>query len=81
MKVKLQVSRAGIGFSQNAGDVVSVDAAEAGRLIAAGQAVAVDGVESAAVDLASERAVKSTPKPRRRRAVKNVKQRDDSQDG
>lgn len=40
MKVKLITSRAGIGFSQSAGDVVDVPDAEAQRMIAAGQAVA-----------------------------------------
>lgn len=38
MKVKLLIGRAGIGFVQNAGDEVDVDADEAKRMIAAGQA-------------------------------------------
>lgn len=38
VKVKLLVSRAGLTFSQNAGDVVEVDADEAQRMVAAGQA-------------------------------------------
>lgn len=38
MKIKLLVSRAGIGFSQNAGEVVEVDEKEAARMIAKGQA-------------------------------------------
>lgn len=48
-KIKLLVSRAGLGFSQTAGEEVAVDAAEAKRMIAAGQAVA----------LKKERAVKA----------------------
>lgn len=39
MKVKLLQSRAGVDFSQNAGDIVEVSASEAERMIAAGQAV------------------------------------------
>lgn len=39
MKVRLLVSRAGVGFSQNAGDEIDVDTAEAARMIEAGQAV------------------------------------------
>ena len=39
MKIKLLVSRAGMDFSQNAGDVIETDDAEAIRLIEAGQAV------------------------------------------
>lgn len=36
--VRLLISRAGAGFTQNAGDLVEVDADEASRLIAAGKA-------------------------------------------
>ncbi len=39
-EVKLLTARAGVGFSQNVGDVVEVSAAEAKRMIEAGQAVA-----------------------------------------
>ena len=40
MLIKLLVSRAGVNFSQTAGDVVEVDNAEAVRMIDAGQAEA-----------------------------------------
>lgn len=46
MKVKLLVSRCGIDFSQAAGDVIEVSAAEGKRMIAAKQAVAVGRVEA-----------------------------------
>lgn len=42
MQVKLRVSRAGDGFSQQPGDVIDVTAEEAERMIAADQCVAVD---------------------------------------
>jgi hypothetical protein len=38
MKIKLLVSRAGIGFAQNRGDVIDVEAAEGARMVEAGQA-------------------------------------------
>lgn len=41
MKIKLLVSRAGVGFSQNRGDVVDVSDSDAVSMIAAGQAEAV----------------------------------------
>ena len=41
MKVKLIVPRAGVGFSQNVGDIIDVEAKEGARLIEAGQASAV----------------------------------------
>lgn len=47
MKVKLLVSRAGPYFSQNAGEVVEVDEAEAKRLIASDQAEPFVEVEKA----------------------------------
>jgi len=40
MLIKLLVSRAGVNFSQTAGDIVEVDNAEAVRMIDAGQAEA-----------------------------------------
>lgn len=46
MKVKLLVSRGGIDFSQAAGDVIEVSAAEGERMIAAEQAVAVGKVKA-----------------------------------
>lgn len=39
VNVKLMVPRAGVGFSQNRGDVVAVPQAEAIRMIEAGQAI------------------------------------------
>ncbi|MFT6775872.1 MAG: hypothetical protein ACJA1L_003595 [Paracoccaceae bacterium] len=42
MRIKLLVSRAGLDFSQNPGEVVDVGDAEAIRMIAAGQAVMAD---------------------------------------
>ena len=60
MQVKLLISRAGAGFSQNAGDVVEVEDAEAVRMIAAGQAHAIGGQkkETATKKTTAERAVK-----------------------
>lgn len=52
MKIKLLVSRAGMDFSQNAGDEIEVDAAEAKRMIDAGQAEAIETPKT-------ERAVKA----------------------
>jgi hypothetical protein len=39
VQVKLLTSRAGVTFSQNRGEVITVGAKEAERMIAAGQAV------------------------------------------
>lgn len=60
MKVRLLVSRAGVGFSQNAGDEIDVDTAEAARMIEAGQAVPIrdQNVERATQKVAVEKAVK-----------------------
>lgn len=44
MQVKLLVSRAGVDFSQNRGEIIEVSAAEAESLIAAGQAEIVRSV-------------------------------------
>lgn len=44
MKVELLVARAGLDFSQSAGDVVEVSDDEAKRMIEAGQAKPVRGV-------------------------------------
>ena len=38
MKVKMLVSRSGPGGTENSGDTIDVSEAEAGRMIAAGQA-------------------------------------------
>lgn len=60
MKVKLLVSRAGVGFSQNAGDIVEVSDGEASRMIEAGQAepVRAQPVERATKKRRSEKATK-----------------------
>jgi hypothetical protein len=42
MRIKLLVARAGPTLSQNPGEEIEVPAAEAARMIAAGQAVATD---------------------------------------
>lgn len=42
VKVRLNVSRAGLGFAQSRGDEVIVSAAEAKRLIAAGHAESIE---------------------------------------
>jgi len=47
MKIKLLISRAGVNFSQSAGDVIEVAQAEALAMIAAGQADAVEERETA----------------------------------
>lgn len=52
MKIKLLVSRAGMDFAQNAGDEIEVEAAEAKRMIDAGQAEAIEAPKT-------ERAVKA----------------------
>lgn len=69
-KIRLLVSRAGVGFAQDAGSVVTVDPAEAARLIAAGQAVPADTIETAVVEPVVERAVKPQPRKRRQPAKK-----------
>ena len=55
MKVKMVVSRAGAGFCDSPGDHVEVDEAEAGRMIAAGQA---EYIETATKNKAPENASK-----------------------
>lgn len=47
MKIKLLTSRAGVNFSQNAGDVIEVTEREALAMIAAGQADAIEEIETA----------------------------------
>lgn len=47
MKVKLLISRAGVDFVQNAGEIVDVSEAEGLRMIKAGQADAVKVKETA----------------------------------
>ena len=59
MRIKLLMSRAGIDFSQNAGDEIEADDAEAVRMIEAGQAVPVS-------DVKIERAVKAAPEKRKK---------------
>lgn len=59
MKIRLLVSRAGLDFSQNAGDEIEVTAAEGARMIEAGQAepVRAPRAERAVKADASEKAV------------------------
>lgn len=59
MKIRLLVSRAGAGFSQNRGDEIEVGEAEAMRMIAAGQA---EDVDASPRDEPIERAVKRAGK-------------------
>lgn len=47
MEIKLLVSRSGVDFSQNAGDVITVEEAEGLRMIAAGQAETATKKETA----------------------------------
>lgn len=65
-KVKLTTARAGNNFSQAPGQVIEVSAAEAARLLAAGQAEVLDapGRETAALDPAA----REVHQPARRRA-------------
>jgi hypothetical protein len=60
MQIRLLVSRAGSDFAQNAGDVIEVDADEAGRMIDAGQAELIreEAVERAVNAQSREKAVK-----------------------
>ena len=50
------MSRAGAGFSQNVGDVVEVDDAEALRMIDAGQAFKIEEVETTEKKVKTEKA-------------------------
>lgn len=47
MKVKLLISRVGVNFSQNRGEIIEVDEAEAMRMIKADQAEPVTVKETA----------------------------------
>lgn len=60
MKIKLLCSRVGVGFSQNRGDEIEVDADEGQRMIDAGQAELVRDttVERAVKAAKAERAAK-----------------------
>jgi hypothetical protein len=64
MKVKLLVSRGGIGFSQNFGDEIEVSAAEGKRMIEAGHAVPVRTAKDA-----PEKAVRKGAEPEKAVAV------------
>lgn len=64
-RIRMRTSIAGERWSARKGSEVSIDAAEADRLIAAGYAELVEGeIETASV-AAPERAVKPRGKPRR----------------
>ena len=69
MKVELLVSRAGVGFTQNCGDIIDVGDDEAQRLIDSNQAKAVGGRKSASGKPAIEAAVKKKPRARKRKSV------------
>jgi hypothetical protein len=58
MKVQLTVSRAGARLSQSAGDIAEVGDEEGRRMIAAGQAIAINGKETATKKASPEKAVK-----------------------
>lgn len=59
MKVKLTTSRAGLGFSQQAGEIIEVGEAEGASLIASSQAEPVREQKiERAVKLTREKAVK-----------------------
>lgn len=59
MRVRLLVSRAGILFAQNAGEVIEVSDGEAKRMIDSQQAepVGAGGVETASTEPQTEKAV------------------------
>ena len=69
MKVALLVSRAGVGFTQNCGDIIDVGDDEAQRLIDSNQAKAVGGRKAASGKPVIEAAVKKKPRARRRKSV------------
>lgn len=58
MKVQLTISRAGARLSQSAGDIAEVGDEEGRRMIAAGQAIAVGGKETATRKASPQKAVK-----------------------
>jgi len=59
MKVKLIVSRAGIDFTQNAGDEITVTDKEGLALIQANQAEPITKIEKAAGKKATKKAIKA----------------------
>ncbi len=64
MKVKLLTSRAGVGFVQNCGDVIDVDAAEAKRMMESSPPQCVPVREADDIERAVERPAKSKRKAR-----------------
>ncbi len=66
MKVELLVSRAGVGFTQNCGDIIDVGDDEAQRLIESNQAKAVSGRKAAKSNPVIKAAVKTEPRVRKR---------------
>lgn len=60
MKIELLTSRASAAGSQSRGDVIDVDAAEAKRMIEAGQAVPVRSVSKPETATPKRRAEKAT---------------------
>ena len=61
MKVKLLVSRAGVGFAQNIGDTIEVGKDEAKRLLESGQA---EPVAEKRASKAEKRPAKGKPESR-----------------
>ena len=59
MKVKLLVSRAGVNFSQNAGEIIDVSNDEALNLVKEGQAELAQVKETATKKRTTRKAVKS----------------------
>ena len=62
MKVKLLIARAGVGFSQNKDEIITVDDAEGLRMITAGQAILIEEVERASTKFTTETASKKKGK-------------------
>ena len=58
MKVKLTVSRAGVGFSQNANEIIEVSETEGLAIIKSGQGEAVTVVEKATAKRTAKKATK-----------------------
>lgn len=58
MKVKLLISRAGVNFAQNAGEVIDVSETEGLALIQANQAEPAQEKETAVKKVATRKAVK-----------------------
>jgi len=62
MKVKLLIARAGLGFSQDKDEQITVDDSEGLRMIQAGQALLIEEVEKASTKKVTEKATKKKGK-------------------